>query len=243
MQITRLLLVISLFVLIINAQNDSPTHNNEYIKFSSVEKRCAMYTDNCYVSFAARKSLGEITLDVLISTNERTFKIESVTLCQTESEISSNKTFQIDDGCNLFDGLASNISLNEFSVYSVKIKPGIVGFDHILFDESKPEFKNVKYLIAISEPRRLIDIIFDYYIKIFQITISLLMGILLDSKALFKLVKIPIPVLIGFCSQYIIMPLISFSFVTIVGLSDMESLAIFIYGCSPGNKLNYININ
>jgi solute carrier family 10 (sodium/bile acid cotransporter), member 3/5 len=48
--------------------------------------------------------------------------------------------------------------------------------------------------------------------------------------------KRPIPALIGLCCQYIMMPLLAYTFVSIFSLSPPEALALFIYGCCPGGS-------
>lgn len=201
-------------------QNDQTTisDNNDDIIFNSNKTSCAMYTDNCELFLLVKNSISdEINQDSLMSTNLRTFSIDSIELLDTTNvSIKQKSSFE-------------NYTLDNYKIYLIKLKPGIVGFDYLVLIKS-----NISHYVVISEPRRIIDIIFDVYIKVFQVSISLLMGILLDTSALYKLVKIPIPIAVGFISQYLIMPLISFGFVKLIGLSAIECLAVFVYGCSPG---------
>ena len=199
-------------------QNDQTKSNNDDIIFNSNKTSCAMYTDNCEVFLLVKNSISdEINQDSLMSTNLRTFSIDSVELIDTTNvSIIQESSFE-------------NYTLDNYKIYLIKLKPGIVGFDYLVLIKS-----NLSHYVVISEPRRVIDKIFDVYIKVFQVSISLLMGILLDMSALYKLAKIPIPIAVGFVSQYLIMPLISFGFVKLIGLSAIECLAVFVYGCSPG---------
>jgi predicted Na+-dependent transporter len=125
---------------------------------------------------------------------------------------------------------------NDYSVYIIKITPGIFGAANLSIlsqsDEHEEE-KNV-IMIGITEPRRFVDKFFDVYVWIFGVMISTLMGCLLELETIKKLVKIPVPVLIGLGTQYICMPLLAFAFVSIFKLLPAEALALFIYGCCPG---------
>lgn len=199
-------------------QNDQTNSNNDDIIFNSNKTSCAMYTDNCEVFLLVKNSISdEINQDSLMRTNLRTFSIDSIELLDiTNVSIIQESSFE-------------NYTLDNYKIYLIKLKPGIVGFDYLVLTKS-----NLSHYVVISEPRRVIDKIFDVYIKVFQVSISLLMGILLDMSALYKLAKIPIPIAVGFVSQYLIMPLISFGFVKLIGLSAIECLAVFVYGCSPG---------
>ncbi len=65
---------------------------------------------------------------------------------------------------------------------------------------------------------------------------SLLMGLLIDLKVVFRIIKVPIPVLIGLFCQYGCMPLISYVFIKIFSIKGVNALAVFIYGCCPGGS-------
>jgi hypothetical protein len=64
--------------------------------------------------------------------------------------------------------------------------------------------------VIISSPDRIIDKIQMIYVIFFSIVIAIIMGILIDLVTLFKIIKMPIAVLIGFIAQYLFMPLVSF---------------------------------
>jgi predicted Na+-dependent transporter len=50
----------------------------------------------------------------------------------------------------------------------------------------------------------------NLYDKI-KVAMSLLMGLLIDLKVVYKIIKMPIPVLIGIFCQYACMPMVSLS--------------------------------
>lgn len=88
--------------------------------------------------------------------------------------------------------------------------------------------------ILIVQPKRSIDKIFQIILPILVIFISIQMGILLDTKVLIDLVKKPKSVLIGFLSQYGIMPFLAMAIAKIFRYSPLYSLALFLIGCCPG---------
>lgn len=247
-----LITLILIFFVSISTQNDANSEDNakeaesnqdKLAIFNTEKTSCAMYTDNCQLNVLIKKTVQNISKNMFQTTDSRTFTIDSIQSCEelANNDISNNFTNNIK--CPEFAEFNSLLSDSQkyYSKFIIKLNPGIVGIDYLIFHPNEMSRK-VQHLVIISEPRRLIDILFDYYIRLFQILISFLMGILLDSTALFKLVKMPVPVLIGFFSQYGIMPLVAFAFVKIVGVSNIEGLAIFIYGCSPGYFLIIIFI-
>jgi predicted Na+-dependent transporter len=68
------------------------------------------------------------------------------------------------------------------------------------------------------------------------------MGILLDPKILIELVKKPKAVLVGFISQYGLMPFLAMAIAKIFHYSPLYSLALFVIGCCPGKKTNVYRI-
>jgi hypothetical protein len=88
--------------------------------------------------------------------------------------------------------------------------------------------------ILVTQPKRLIDKSFLLILPFIVIFISIQMGILLDTKILLDLVKKPTPVIVGFISQYGIMPFLAMAIAKIFNYSPLYSLALFIIGCCPG---------
>ena len=156
---------------------------------------CAMYSDlECYVNILIKKNDLTITPDDISSSDTKTFTIpieDSIKLC----ELKMDKNSEPLNNCSFEKfNWTLNENRDEFSIYTVKLNVRIVGFSYLVFFANKPN--EIKYPITVTEPRRIIDIAFDWYIRCFQLMISLLMGILLDTEALKQLVKMPIPVLV-----------------------------------------------
>jgi predicted Na+-dependent transporter len=88
--------------------------------------------------------------------------------------------------------------------------------------------------ILVTRPERILDRSFQIILPFLIIFISIQMGILLDTKVLIDLVKKPKPVLVGFLSQYGLMPFLAMAIAKIFRYSPLYSLALFVIGCCPG---------
>lgn len=93
--------------------------------------------------------------------------------------------------------------------------------------------------VLVVQPKRVIDKIFQYTLPFLVIFISTQMGILLDTKILFELVKKPKPVLIGFLAQYGLMPFIALAITKIFKYEPLHGLALFLIGCCPGETYRF----
>jgi BASS family bile acid:Na+ symporter len=90
--------------------------------------------------------------------------------------------------------------------------------------------------ILVTQPKRIVDRVFHIVLPFLVIFISIQMGILLDTKILIDLVKKPKPVLIGFISQYGMMPFLAMAIAKIFHYTPLYGLALFVIGCCPGKK-------
>ncbi|CAF0943208.1 unnamed protein product [Adineta ricciae] len=89
--------------------------------------------------------------------------------------------------------------------------------------------------VLVSQPKRLIDKIFIFIMPFLVILISIQMGILLDTKVLIDLVRRPKAVLIGFISQFGLMPFLAVGIAKLFNYTPLYSLALFVIGCCPGS--------
>lgn len=104
-------------------------------------------------------------------------------------------------------------------------------------DEQKPmNVENCSVILLISQPQRFRDRFFKRLIPFIIIFISIQMGILLDVKVLKEILIRPIPIAIGFCCQYGLMPLIAFSISKIFDYPTLYGLGLFLVGCCPGGS-------
>lgn len=93
--------------------------------------------------------------------------------------------------------------------------------------------------VLVLQPTRLVDKIFQYFVPFVVITISTIMGLLLDPKIILSILQNPIPVLVGFAAQYGLMPFLAMGIGKIFNYTSLYSLALFVIGCCPGNVVIY----
>ncbi|KAI0980990.1 hypothetical protein GJ496_006937 [Pomphorhynchus laevis] len=101
--------------------------------------------------------------------------------------------------------------------------------------------KSIKLLMCrerliISSPHRKIDRIFNFIVFILVILVSLLMGALLDMGLVIKQIRKPLALFIGFCAQYILMPLIAYLITVIFKYPIVQGIGLFVVGCCPGGS-------
>jgi hypothetical protein len=90
--------------------------------------------------------------------------------------------------------------------------------------------------ILVTKPNRFIDQLFYIILPFLIIFISIQMGILLDTKILIEIIQRPTPIFIGFIAQYGVMPFLAMAIAKIFRYSPLDSLALFVIGCCPGNE-------
>jgi hypothetical protein len=94
----------------------------------------------------------------------------------------------------------------------IKVDAKIVGKTNFLFRIIKNDIyieSEYKHNVIITSPVRFIDLFHEIFIGVFSIIISIIMGILLDTNTLIiRVIKTPIPVVIGFFAQYLFMPMV-----------------------------------
>ncbi|CAF1343562.1 unnamed protein product [Adineta steineri] len=101
-------------------------------------------------------------------------------------------------------------------------------------DDSKSSYTwSLKVLVI--QPKRAVDRSFMIILPFLIVFISIQMGILLDTKILIGLVKKPKPVIVGFISQYGLMPFLAMGIAKVFKYTPLYSLALFVIGCCPGS--------
>ena len=175
--------------------------NYNWIVFKEKVQKCRMYIESCEFHVLIQKTIQMDEFNVT-STDESTFKIVSITLCD-DTKNSSDCDYSMKE---YFNETKTELDVVKFNVYKITYKPILIGFSSFNFSLRSTEF--ILFDVIITEPRRFMDYVFDVFIRVFGVVISALMGVLLDKKALLQIAKMPIPVVIGFCCQYICMPLV-----------------------------------
>ena len=201
-KIIRKLIILFILTEIVNAgdiilrvhdddNNDSSLLNNS-ILFPQNFTRCPMYGKPCKTLIFFQKDLN-ISFK---SSESKFFKFLRIESCNDTNCFNNQKQSWF------------NMSLNYYQFKLLVIESIIVGKAFILFKTDNDDLIT-KHSVIITSPERLVDSIQTYYVIVFQALISVFMGILLDVKTIVKIVKMPIPVIIGFITQYFGMPLVS----------------------------------
>lgn len=169
---------------------------------------CKMYQKHCFIKITSSFLL---TFSKVKPEKSKIFEYKSIKKC------SINDTKLKD--CSKFKNF---ISSNK-KLYLLDIKPKLVGralleFEYLIDNSSIVATKI--HNIVIKSPKRFIDIFQLAYISFVSVLVSVIMGILLDLDSLIQIIKMPIPVLIGFLAQYLFMPLVRILVFQIIYISN-----------------------
>jgi len=242
-------LCLMLLQLLFSIASDANELNNQFqpsinqsIYFLNNSTECYMYSDSCLIKLISNDKLNVRDYLKIIIEDEDIIQLKSIVQCKysnnTISSKKSNRSNNILLNCNSMYSLnltsKSNSSTN---FYLVHMKANLVGVRNIqLVYNTNNKNVTLEHKVIVKRPERFIDQFQLFYVVFFSVLLSVIMGMLLDLDTLMKIVKMPIPVIIGFISQYGFMPLLTYAFIKIFKLSPVESLALFIYGTSPGGS-------
>ena len=170
-------------------QSNGTSHNisiNDLIVIPINSTRCPMYGKTCKIPVYFQNDV-----DIIFQSSDvRFFKYLKIEACnKTEYKI---WTF--------------NMALSDYTLKCILIDSIIVGKGYILMKFGNDSL--ISHDVIITSPERIIDFVHQYFIIVFQTIISIFMGVLLDVETIIKIIKMPIPVLIGFITQYLGMPLV-----------------------------------
>jgi hypothetical protein len=201
-----------------DGDNKTAAYND--LIFEHVYGRCRMFEYDCKMSFKISKRINLETLSVE-SANQNLVKVKSINVCREGLRNESIEKTEIDSVDNIdskitykkCDLLRTNSSSSYLDAH-IYFSPIVVGKTELSFSYKRRGPVNSSsilygYNFIVTQPRRFIDRVFDVWVWIFQTVISCLMGILLDVESLKKLLMFPKQVVVGFCSQYICMPLVN----------------------------------
>jgi len=104
-------------------------------------------------------------------------------------------------------------------------------------DENQPE-KSMK--VAVVRKKTIQSKLFSYSVAILVSLAYINMGCAMDVQVVKQTLRKPIGPLIGFCCQYIAMPLIAFGLGFIFYDNAPMRLGLFVTGCSPGGGASNI---
>jgi len=106
----------------------------------------------------------------------------------------------------------------------------------VFYDNDTSFSHNWSLNILVTQPKRRIDTIFYILIPFIVISISILMGILLNTDLIIEIFKKPKPLIVGFVAQYGLMPFLAMAIAKIFRYTPLNSLSLFVIGCCPGKQ-------
>ena len=220
----------SIYQQVSQATTNNAINDPHLVQFKSNSTTCAMFTKSCKIEIILNKNMNLNSLQVN-PYKTKIYKFLRLQLCQNKSS---------KDDCNVKINDENNIELNIAYIYIDAITVGRsqlflnynftnedlvingkINHEDNISDNADTRDSNVtvmelttsyylKHEIIISSPQRLLDKIHMVYVIIFQTIVSIFMGLLIDVTTIVKIIKMPLPVVIGFVSQYILMPLVCY---------------------------------
>ena len=186
------MLALSLLILaLVQWRTASSLGQIEYLDEESL--RCSMYIQ-CVLPVRMTGHLNPHHLQMAVN-NTGLVRVISVVTC----DIDEPECFK------------HRYSSDSTGLYLVYLDPLLIGSTFIRFTNKTLQIDSVKRIV-VTKPSRFVDKFYDIYVFVFSVSISVLMGIMLEWEIIKSMVKLPLPVIIGFCSQYILMPLVSKQF-------------------------------
>jgi hypothetical protein len=181
-----------------------PYLSEQRVYFKKNQTVCSMFEKKCYIEiFLKNKDL--LSFLRIISENVKISDFRSITSCKglsNEYKCSTIQEFLRNEEIYLYPN---------YDILLIKVDSKIVGKTNFIFQVIKNEVyieAEYKHNVIITSPDRFIDLFQQIFIGVFSIIISIIMGILLDTNTLVRVIKTPIPVVIGFIAQYLFMPMV-----------------------------------
>lgn len=138
------------------------------------------------------------------------------------------------------------IELNDSNCFTIKaMKIGYVTFLLTLFETESIEMAKAgfarqlsssEYHVQVERPEKLADFVFNCSAAAVAILISFGVGCVTDTESIKKQLKYPVSLLIGFCCQFLLMPVVSNHYKTSLHCHN-ENLPNFIH-CSNKFQCN-----
>jgi hypothetical protein len=206
------------------------------IQFKSNSTTCAMFSKTCKIEVILNKNLNLNSLQIN-PYKTKFYKFSKLQLCENgikkkvndchvrfhdaiDHEIELNIAYIFIDAIIVGKTqIFLNYNFSNDNTHDSNNNNMIINGNFVTSEEDNYETANessivlttsyyLKHDIIISSPQRLLDKIHMIYVIIFQTIVSVFMGLLLDVQAIIKIIKMPVPVLVGFVSQYLFMPLV-----------------------------------
>ncbi|XP_074645679.1 ileal sodium/bile acid cotransporter-like [Tubulanus polymorphus] len=157
--------------------------------------------------------------------------------------VGDNDTFQLQPD----QGIAADI-LTQISTFggsqNVTLHGHFLGFTKLyifvnnesLADSNVTTWRQlpVEYKVTVYRPERAVDIVFRVAVSVLVVISTMMMGTKIDLNVVKDVLKRPYSPMIGFCTQFLIMPPLAFGLAKLLKLDPSQSLGLFAAGCAPG---------
>jgi hypothetical protein len=190
------------------AKSNDETNRSELFVFDKPLTTCTMYsTEFCKVPLLLSNHIDPNDVRLRTHQDKKYFRIIKLEYCD-ERQIRLLDPFDCDN--ETLDWYNQTSPEQDYTRAFVIIDAIVVGKGNITI--SSQSYGNNESLhmhtILVAGPNRFIDQFYKVYVAVFQVLMSIFMGLLIDLKIIFKMIRIPIPVLIGLVCQYGCMPLV-----------------------------------
>ncbi|XP_071117652.1 ileal sodium/bile acid cotransporter-like [Haliotis cracherodii] len=96
--------------------------------------------------------------------------------------------------------------------------------------------------VSVKREQRLADIVFNSSAAAVAILISFGIGCVTDTESLKRQLKYPVSLVIGFCCQFILMPVVAFGLAMLLPVNKDIRFGLLCVACVPGGGLGHVAV-
>ncbi|KAH9504680.1 hypothetical protein Btru_062561 [Bulinus truncatus] len=139
-------------------------------------------------------------------------------------------------------GRQHNFSVEARHIGRVTMSVAVVGDKGIPQASYVQAVAATQYQVTTVRGERTADIVFNSAAAAIAIIISFGIGAITDLESLKRQLKYPVALIIGFCCQFIIMPVLAFGLAMLLPLQRDISFGLLCVACVPGGGLSHVAV-
>ncbi|KAK6990049.1 hypothetical protein BgiMline_013320 [Biomphalaria glabrata] len=139
-------------------------------------------------------------------------------------------------------GRQHNFSVEARHIGRVTMSVAVVGDKGIPQASYVQAVAATQYQVTTVRGERTADIVFNSAAAAIAIIISFGIGAITDLDSLKRQLKYPVALIIGFCCQFIIMPVLAFGMAMLLPLQKDISFGLLCVACVPGGGLSHVAV-
>ncbi|KAH3829012.1 hypothetical protein DPMN_131000 [Dreissena polymorpha] len=139
----------------------------------------------------------------------------------------------------------NNFSIQAMQIGYVTVFVTIFGTSSVVVAQSSPTFQNMgqgSLKVAVVPRQKVADFVFDCSAAAVAILISFAIGCVTDTENLKRQLKYPVSLVIGFCCQFLLMPVLAFGLAMILPLEKNVRFGLLCVACVPGGGLGHVAV-